>query len=190
MDIPLQITFRNMDRSDAVEDRVRELTAKLERFFDHITSCRVMIEALERRHRKGRMFHVRVELGVPGTEIVASRHPREKHAHEDLHVAIRDAFDAAQRQLEDYARRISGHTKAHGTPDHGRVTKLFPDQGYGFVTQPDGQEIYFHTNSVLNGGFAALKVGDEVRIVVAEGESAHGSQASTVQPVGKHHIVA
>lgn len=189
MDLPLQVTFRNMDRSDAVEARVRERAAKLERFFEHVTSCRVVVEAPDRHHRKGKLYHVRIELGVPGKELVVSRHPKAKHAHEDVYVAVRDAFDAARRQLEDYVRRLEGKVKSHEVPPHGKVVRIFPDDGYGFIESSDGQEIYFHRNSVLRSAFDKLETGDEVRIVVAEGESAEGSQASTVDPLGKRHIV-
>ena len=189
MDIPLQVSFRNMDSSEAVEAKVRDSVAKLETYFDRLTSCRVMIEAPERRHRKGKLYHVRVELGVPGREIVISRHPGDQHAHEDVYVAVRDAFKAARRQLEDYARKLDGRVKTHEVPPHGRVVRLFPYEGYGFIATPDGGEVYFHKNSVIENGFDRLEVGSEVRVVIAEGESEKGSQASTVTPIGKHHLV-
>jgi ribosomal subunit interface protein len=189
MDIPLQISFRNMDRSETVEAKVRERVAKLETYFNHISSCRVVIEAPERRRRKGKLYHVRVEIGVPGTELVANRHPRNKHAHEDVYVAVRDAFDAARRQLEDYARKLAGRVKTHEQPLHGKVVRIFPYEGYGFVAASDGREVYFHENSVLRQAFSKLEIGSEVRLVVAEREGAEGPQASTVDPIGKHHIV-
>ncbi len=188
MDTPLQVSFRNMDRSEAVEARVREKATKLEQYFDHITSCRVVVEAPERRHHQGNLFRIRIELGLPGKELVVSRHPKDKHAHEDVYVAIRDAFDAARRQLEDYARKTSGRVKFHEVPLHGKVLRLFPAEGYGFVDASDGREIYFHRNSVPGDGFDKLEVGRDVRLVVAEGESAEGPQASTVIPLGKHHL--
>ena len=189
MDTSLQISFRNMDRSEAVEARVREKAEKLEKYYGRLTSCRVMIEAPERRHHKGMLFHVRIELGVPGKKLVVSRHPKDKHAHEDVYVAIRDAFDAARRRLEDYVRKTGGKIKTHEVPLHGKVLRLFPFEGYGFIAASDGREIYFHKNSVLSGVFDRLEVGNEVRLVVAERESAEGPQASTVDPLGKHHLV-
>lgn len=189
MDVPLQISFRNMDKSDAIEARVRERAEKLERYFGHITSCRVVVEAPDRHHRKGKLYHVRIDLGVPGREIVVSRHPKDNHAHEDVYVAVRDAFDAARRQLEDHGRRLEGKVKTHEAPPHGKVLRIFPEEGYGFIESSDGQEIYFHRNSVLRDAFGKLSPGDEVRIVIAEGESAEGPQASTVDPLGKRHIV-
>jgi ribosomal subunit interface protein len=187
MDVPLEISFRNMDHSDAVELRVRERAVKLEQYFGRINSCRVVVEAPERSKRKGQLFHVRLDITVPGKELVVNRHPGAKHAHEDVYVAIRDAFRAAERQLEDHSRRVSGRVKAHEAPPHGKVLRLFPDQDYGFIALSDGQEVYFHRNAVVNDGFDTLEVGAEVRLAIAEKEGVEGPQASTVHPVGKQH---
>ncbi len=189
MDVPLQVSFRNLEHSDAVEARVREKAEKLEQYYGRITSCRVMIEAPERHRRKGKLYHVRLEINVPGDTVIVSRHPSEKQAHEDIYVAIRDAFNAARRQLEDHSRKQRGKVKTHEAPPHGKVTRLFSAEGYGFIEMPDGQEVYFHRNSVVNDGFAKLEPGSPVRLVVAEGESEKGPQASTVHVIGKHHIV-
>ena len=189
MESPLQVSFRNMDPSAAVEARVREKAEKLEQYYGRLTHLRVLVEAPERRHHKGNLFHVRIELGLPGKDLVVSRHPKNKHAHEDVYVAVRDAFNAARRQLEDRSRRMNGRVKTHEAPLHGKVVRLFAYEGYGFVETSGGQEIYFHKNSVLRDGFDALEVGCEVRLVIAEGESADGPQATTVDPLGKHKIV-
>src|SRR5690606_13269610 len=105
MKLPLQIVFRHLDPSDAIEAKVRERAEQLERYADDIMSCRVVVEAAHKPRHRGRLYHVRVDLKVPGAEIVASREPEMDHAHEDVYVAIRDAFDAARRRLEDYERR-------------------------------------------------------------------------------------
>jgi ribosomal subunit interface protein len=189
MEIPAQITFRNMDHSDAIEARILERIEKLELFFDRITTCRVVVEAPERRHHKGKLYHVSVDIVVPGAELVVNRHPKDKHAHEDVYVAIRDAFNAAQRRIEDYVRKLGGRVKTHDVPLHGSVVRIFPEEGFGFIAASDGREVYFHRNSVLRDGFDALAVGTEVRLVVAEGESAEGPQASTVDPLGRHHLM-
>lgn len=178
MQIPLQISFRGMEPSPAVELKVRERVTKLERFSDRITSCRVVVESPHRRHHQGKLFHVRVDLAVPGSELAVSREPAQHHEHEDVYVAIRDAFDAAQRQLEDHTRRHRGDVKAHEESPQARITKLFADEGYGFLETPDGREIYFHRNSLVGADFAAVAVGTAVRFVESVGE--HGPQASTV----------
>ena len=188
MQTPLQITFRHMDSLDAVATRIRERAEELERFCDRITSCRVVVECQHPRRLQGNLFRVRVELNVPGREIAVGRDPAAHQAHEDVYVAIRDAFDATRRLLEDYARERRGDVKLHAVPDHGQVTRLLPEQNCGFIRGADGSEIYFHRNSVANGGFDKLAVGDDVRFVAQYGESPQGPQASTVVPIGKHHL--
>ncbi len=127
---------------------------------------------------KGGAYKVRIDLTVPGDELVVSR-----QADEDLYVAIRDVFDAARRRLEDYSRRQRGSVKAYEVPPQARVSKLFPEEGYGFLETPDGAEIYFHRNSVLGAGFDHLEIGTEVRFVMEQDEK--GPQASTVTVIGK-----
>jgi len=105
MQIPMQISFRGMEPSAAVEARVRERAARLERFFERIQSCRVVVEVPHRHHHQGKRYRVRIDLKVPGGELAASREPAERQAHEDVYVAMRDAFDAVQRQLANYVRR-------------------------------------------------------------------------------------
>jgi ribosomal subunit interface protein len=189
MQVPVQITFRHMTVSPALEASIRERVDALERFYDRITGCRVLIEASTHRQRKGNIYHVRVDVTVPGREIVVKRDPGEHHAHEDIHVAVRDAFDAVRRQLEDHIRTARGVTKTHETPNHGRVARLFKEQGYGFIESSTGDEVYMHRNAVAGDGFDALSVGDEVRFALHEGEGEKGPQASTVVVLGKRHPV-
>jgi cold shock CspA family protein/ribosome-associated translation inhibitor RaiA len=205
MEITLQITFRNMPPSEAIENNIKEKTAKLESFFSRIMSCRVVVEAPHRHHHKGKAYQVRIDLTVPGGELVINRAPQRlaaaksngsalsekelaenhepsKHAaHEDVYVAVRDAFNAAGRKLQDYARRQSGVVKVHEPVAHAQVSKLFPQEGYGFLETAEGREIYFHGNSVLQPGFDRLKVGAEVHFAEEQGEK--GPQASTVRLV-------
>jgi ribosomal subunit interface protein len=179
MQLPLQITFRDMAPSDAIEANIRQKARRLDRFSRHIMSCRVVVEAPHRHSHQGKLYHVRISITLPGGEVVVSREPAEHHAHEDVYVAIRDAFDAAVRQIEDYVRLQRGKTKRHELPPHGYVARLAPDEDYGFIETPDGREIYFHRNSVLADGFDRLAVGDEVQFVEELGEK--GPQASTVR---------
>ncbi len=97
--VPLQITFRNMDPSPALSDRIRERAEGLGELTDRVTSCRVVVEAPHRHKRQGGLFHVRIDLRLPGESIVVSADPSAAHEHEDAYVAVRDAFDAARRQL-------------------------------------------------------------------------------------------
>ena len=184
---PLQITFRDIPRSDAVEAKIREKAAKLDEFYDQIMACQVVIEAPHGHHRKGYLSHVSIALTVPNGEIFINRDPKEHHAHEDAYVAIRDAFDAARRKLQDFARKQRGDVKTHETPAHGTVLEIIPSQDFGRIQTSDEREVYFHRNSFLDGDFDALEIGDKVRFVEEAGEK--GPQASTVHLIGKHNIV-
>lgn len=178
MQLPVQISFRHMEPSLAVEDKIREKAAKLEQFHDRIMGCRVVVEAPHRHRHQGKLYHVRIDLTVPGGELVVSREHHGKQAHQDVYVAIRDAFNAAQRQLESHIQRQRGHVKHHEPPPSGRISVLVPEQDYGKIETIDGREIYFHRNSILNGGFKELEVGNEVHFIEEEGDL--GPQASTV----------
>ena len=112
MQVPLEIVFHNVDRSAAVEAAVRERAAKLEQFATDITSCRVTIEAPHKHHQQGNIYTVRVALHYPGGEAVATR-SAENHSHEDVYVALRDAFRAARRRLQDGVRMRRGDVKHH-----------------------------------------------------------------------------
>jgi len=111
------------------------------------------------------------------------RNPPADHAHEDAFVTVRDAFNAARRRLQDRRRRVQGQVKRHDAPPQGRVIRMFPEEGYGFIESADGREIYFHRNAVVNGGFDRLAVGAAVRFAETEGDK--GAQASTVHANGK-----
>ena len=116
MQIPLQITFRHMGPSQAVEEKIREHVAYLERHFDRITGCRVVIDSPPAHRNKGGPFSVHIDITVPGKEIVVSSEREQRPEHTDAYVAIRDAFDAMQRQLDAHARRVRGEVKNHAEP--------------------------------------------------------------------------
>ncbi|TAK63770.1 HPF/RaiA family ribosome-associated protein [Methylobacter sp.] len=180
MQIPLQITFRGIPHSDAVEAKIREKVSKLDRFHSHIMSCRVAVEAEHHRHHQGNQYHIRIDLTTPHKELVISREHHDKKAYEDIYIAIRDAFNAAIRQLEDYARVQRGKVKSHDLQSTGTVIRLLPEKDHGFLTAEDGHDVYFHRNSVTGDGFDALKVGDEVRYI--EEDDDQGPKASIVYP--------
>ena len=180
MQIPMQITLRNVDQSEALEAHIREKAKKLESFFEHIISCRVVVELPHNHKHQGKAFNVRLDIGVPGREIVVNR-----DRHEDVYVALRDAFDAARRQLEDYLRRMRGETKTHQQEYVGEVVRLFQDDGCGFIRRANGDELYFHSDNVVSPAFTQLSVGDEVKFV--EELAAEGPQAKRVS-VGRHHV--
>lgn len=183
MPIPLEIVFEGgLEPSEALKARIEREAAKLGRFTDRIASCRVAVIGKSGRRRHGDLYQVRVQITGPGEpDVFVDRNPSDDHAHEDAYVAVRDAFDAARRRLQDRRRRLQGKVKTHEAAPHGRIVRIFPDKGYGFIESADGREVYFHEHAVLNGGFARLKPGAEVRFVEEEGEK--GAQASTVHEV-------
>jgi len=178
MQIPLQITVRHMPRSDALETRIRDQAAKLEEFHPHLISCRVTVEEQTKHQHQGRQFQVRIDAHVPGREIVANRDHDE-----DVYVALRDAFAAVTRQLEEDIRQKRGDVKVHDIAQHGRVARLYPDEGYGFIATPEGRELYFSRDNVVNPTFSDLEVGTAVQFI--EEPAAEGPQAKRVT-VGKH----
>lgn len=188
MKLPLQVTFRNLESTEFLESDIRKKAEKLNQYFDNIMSCRVVIEANHKHQHKGNLYHVRIDITVPGKEIIVSRDSHDKQSHQDAYVAVRDAFDAAKRQLEDHSRKINKKVKTHEVPPHGRIIHLSPMEDYGRISTPDGREVYFHRNSVLNSEFDKLEIGNEVRYAEENGDD--GPQASSVSVVGKHHIVS
>lgn len=189
MQVPLQITYRNMPRSLELERHIKRRARELERFYDRIVSCRVLVERSTHHHREGDVFRARVEVGVPGSRVVVGYRPGDASAHLDPVTAVLRAFDAARRRVEDFARRRRGSIKAHAEAPHGRVLRLFPWEGFGFISTPDGREVYFHRNAVVGDRFDELDLGDEVRFDLYEGEGIDGPQASTVRPVGRRHVL-
>ncbi len=197
MNLTPQIAFRNMKSQPRLEEAVLKEVARLERFFDRMTSCRVMIQGPKRQERN--LYHVRIDIGVPNERLVVDHHPSLhgtlqdleaprkskqtdlERSHRDAVRTIHDAFGEMRRRLQDYVRRMRGLTKQHGSGILAKVTKLFPETGYGFLETPDGREIYFHRNSVLDGRFEHLRIGSDVHFVEEPGE--HGPQASTVKVV-------
>ena len=179
MRIPVQVTFRDMPVSDAIEAACRQEAEKLERYFDRITSCRIVVSEPHQRHRKGNLYSITVDLTVPGDEIVVNREPPEHHAREDIQVALREAFDQTRRQLQDYVRKLDPRRmKTRQGPETARVIKLFPNDGCGFIRTLDGRELYFHENSVLHRAFKRLDIGSEVGFTEEMG--IRGPQAKTV----------
>lgn len=183
MKLPLQITFSNMTPSESVRERIEVLAAKLERFNRRIMSCRVTVRAPNRGARSGRLYHVSIDLKLPGQQIVINRDPPQNQAHEDVYVAARDAFNALVRRLEDATRERRGDVKTRAEPSSGRITRLSIDGNYGFLQDPVAGEVYFHAGAVPRGGFRRLNVGSKVHYVAEAGDEE--LRATIVKPVGR-----
>lgn len=166
-----QITFHGLDASPALTSLIHDKIALCERSFDRITSCRVTVEKRDKHGHKGHHFDVSVEMEVPGGLIVVNRKPGDLEAHQDVRVAIRDSFNAARRQLDDHARKIGGvHVKSHPEKQHGTVVRLFPDEGYGFLKTPGGQEVYFHRDSVVRDDWDKLDILSDLEFSLMDGD--------------------
>jgi ribosomal subunit interface protein len=182
MNLPLQCTFRGMAPSRAIEAHVRKQAAKLDRFFDRIMHCHVVIDA-SHHHRHGKRYRVSIDLTVPHHELAVARTPEQSAFVEDAHAAVDAAFHEAERRLDELEQRMRGYVKSRGRhkAPTGRVTKVFAERGFGFLETDEGEEIYFHKNSVLREAFGMLAPGTIVRYFEETGEN--GPQASTVELV-------
>lgn len=166
-----QIVFRDIEANEATKAEIRGKIAELEHVHDRITSCRVTVEKRTERGRKGHLYHVGVDVEVPGGSVHVSHRPGDTGAHEDLHVAIRDSFNAARRQLQDHATKMGGvHVKSHPETRHGTVVRLFADEGYGFVRMAGGAEAFFDRASVTGTDWDRLDVGAETAFSLMDGE--------------------
>ncbi|AFY95733.1 HPF/RaiA family ribosome-associated protein [Chamaesiphon minutus] len=114
-----QIFWQNLSPSDAIEVKIRKQIAKLEKLSEHLSDCRVIIEVPHRHHHQGNIYHVQINLTVPGSQLIVNRQPSAQQSHEDLDIAIRDAFESAERQLKEYTQQQRGEIKTHagGDPD-------------------------------------------------------------------------
>jgi ribosome-associated translation inhibitor RaiA/cold shock CspA family protein len=189
MQVPLRINFHNMPTSEAMAARVEERVARLERLCDSLISCRITLEA---PHKKGpsRTVGITIDIAVPGKEIVVKREQRQHQSKGDAYQVIGLAFDAAERQIEDYLRVSRRDVKTHADgPTYARIVQLYPDQNYGFIETPVQLNVYFHRTVVGNGDFDALEVGSEVLYTLAGDEGPMGPQASKVQLVKGAHPV-
>jgi cold shock CspA family protein/ribosome-associated translation inhibitor RaiA len=179
MEIPVHLSGKGVELTPDQEAQIRDEVTRLERFFDRVVACHVVVSVPNRRPGGEPVaWTFRLSLTVPGGELAITR-----QAQPSFREAFDDAFAAARRQLQDYARELRGDVKRHTGELQGRVTRLFGYEGYGFITGEDGLEVYFHRNSVPDGGFDRLTPGTEVRYVETEGEQ--GPQASTVVPLSR-----
>ena len=187
MEIPLELSFENIEKSEALEARIRESVDRLDAMYHRLVACRVSVSMPHESSRKGQIPRIRIEMSVPGDNLVISDEPHrfeEKYKHADIYNAVDEAFAAAERRLRAFKERKRGDVKTHGEdeapPLVGIVTGLRPDEDYGFLRAAEGGELWFHRNAVAGAGFEALGEGDIVHYVETVGES--GPQASTVIP--------
>lgn len=208
MELAVQITFHNLEPSGDLQQWVQTEAAKLDKYYGRITSCRVLIEMPHAHRSTGNTYNVRIDLGVPGDELVVkyestlrapsrgrgdkrqSRRMEKEEGHKNPRAAVTTAFKLARRQLEDFSRKLRGEVKTHVRQPHaemkatgpdrlGHVLRLFPEKGFGFLESPDGREIYFHRNAVIGEEFENLKLGEPVKFNEEPGEK--GPHATIVK---------
>jgi cold shock CspA family protein len=189
MQTPLEVDFQGLSRTPHIEDAIAGHVAQLEQRYGRVTSCRVALKGPSGHHQNGGLYEVNIRLALlNGREVNIGRTAQVDERYADLTFAINDAFRRARRRLLDHVRRLQGVVKQHDGPPIGTVMRLNPSGEFGFLESGDGREIYFHRNSVLDGGFSRLAAGS--RVTFAEEAGEQGPQASTVKLLGKHGLRA
>lgn len=187
METPAQIDFQGMAPRPAVHEAVTRHIEQLEERFGRITACRVVVKGPGYHHQTGGLYAINVHLAMPHAKDVTVSHTTQNdERYADITFAINDTFKRARRQLQDRVRRLQRKVKQHEPSPVGRVARIDPSGEFGFIDTPDGREIYFHRNSVLNDGYQRLKPGTAVAFAEEAGEK--GPQASTVRLLGKHSL--
>ena len=176
----LEIVFRGMEPSEAIEEAVRRRVEHLERFAADVVSCRVVIDQHHLHRTQGRPFGVSIELTTPGYKLVVDRAEDPEFL-----VALREAFDRMKRRLEDTVRERRGDKKRHARELHGQVARVKIAEGDGFIATPDGREYYFGRDNLTSGRFDELRPGKAVQFIAEP--AGEGWQAKRVS-LGKHKV--
>lgn len=183
MQLPSQIVFRDLPRSNAIETDIRKRIKKLSLFSDHIMHCDVEIEKVNKNPQSGKIFLTKITITVPGRDIVINRKQNE-----DIYVALRDAFNAARRQLKNYERQNRGQVKHHELPTRGLIITLLQDDNIGFINS-NGIEYYFTQDNVVHPDFNRLKEGQFVHFIPTMDRVGHRAHRVSLMKlaVGKKH---
>jgi cold shock CspA family protein/ribosome-associated translation inhibitor RaiA len=180
----LEVSFRGIEKNEGIDEVIRKKVEKLEEIFPDLIGCRIALSQPQHSQRSGSPYRVRIDMTVPGNEFVVTRESGKGDMHEPLNRVLGDAFDAARRILREHMQRQRGDVKAPAEEETtALVVRLFPSEGYGFLKTLEGEEIYFHKNSVLHHDFDRLEIGTMVRYAGELGEN--GLQASSVQIIDK-----
>ncbi len=179
LQVPLEISFHNMEHSDWAEQEIRNRVADLESIYDRLVSCRVRVEQRAKNSSGTMPPVVRIEMGIPGRkDLVVSHEPdhlQQKFQRPDLHNAVHEAFRIAERQLRDHKDKSTDHTKdLRHEAEHqnlGQVAELVPERDHGFLLTKEGGLLYFHRNSLLSGDFDTLTLREEVFYVESMGDT-------------------
>ena len=184
MQKPLQVTYKGLEKSEAIDGLIRQRAAALETLHPRITGCRVVVDVPHRGSESAKVpIGVTVEVEVPGRGLIVGKDADERReAKQDHTAALNNAFEAVERQLEKIADQQANEPAARdAAPQTGMVVRLFPDQNYGFVELDNSPELYFTRNAVTNGSFDELAVGMLVHVTSASDEGPLGPQAKSVR---------
>lgn len=180
MQIEPQVSFRNVNRTDALDSTILEGIEKLTAVHDRITSVRMAVEDQGGSGTQDHLYRVRIDITIPGAEVVVKETPSDG-PHPPLSQVLNQAFEAARRQLKETRMQRRGKVKDHSPRAVGRVTRIFPGEGYGFIEDDRGREIYFHQNAVARDGWERLDTGHPVEFEEEQGDK--GPQAVVVYTV-------
>lgn len=187
METPIQIDFQGMSANPDIRAAVEKRIDELETRFGRITAGRVAVKGPGGHHKTGGLYEINIRLLLPNArEVNVARTAKADERYADLNFAINDTFKRARRQLQDRVRRMQGQVKRHEPTPAGTVLRIDPSQEFGFIGTPDGREVYFHRNAVLDDAFGDL--GPGVRVAFAEEDGIKGPQASSVRLLGKHLV--
>jgi len=179
MQIPVEIAFHNLPKSDWAENEIRDHVSRLEEIYDRLTTCRVRVDQRATNPANTVPPVVRIEMSVPGRrEIVVAHEPdhlERKFQNPDLHNAINEAFRIAERRLTQYKDQLQDRSAAgeHEAANEylGQIVEITPAEDFGFLLTASGSLLYFHRNSVLSGDFDRLKIGSAVRYIEDVGDT-------------------
>lgn len=184
MQRPLQIAFRNVESSPALETAIRGRVEELEQRFPRIIGCRVVVEVPHRGSESAKVpISFSVEVDVPGRSTVVAKEQQERHeSKDDRLVPMNRAFEAIEKQLEKIsASREDGPETSEAAGESGMIVRLFPEQNYGFVQVDNSQELYFTRNAVAGDAFGELRTGMLVHVTRSSDEGPMGPQANSVR---------
>jgi len=182
--LSVQVTIRDVPFSSALETHIHKRAEKLNRFCDRISSCRVAVGFSQKHKHQGKLYNVRINIAVPGKKFVVTR-----KFDQDIYVALRDAFDAIARQLEEHSRKQHGRVKTHNDVMHGHVARMIPGEGYGFIEGVDGNEYYFSITNVSYPNFGQLSIGDAVEYIAETLSDGRQAQHVIKERHNNHHSV-
>jgi ribosome-associated translation inhibitor RaiA/cold shock CspA family protein len=171
MQIEPIISYQNLDHSPAVEDLVRKRIEALEKRYNRITGCEVTLNAPQKRKLHGRVFHVRLNLRLPGPDLSISREVALGSAQDDLILAVNRAFSAAEKAIKKRKKLMGGVEVKHHAPIlHGEIAELEPELGHGWIRSDDSRMVYFQKDSLTSDYWDQLKTGMRLRFREMQGD--------------------